>query len=126
MIDQHRRHRQAARRSLDRERPITGVGAFSERSSLDLASMLRDPEPTPAASALRNELQRRFRDALEALEPDDREVLMLRHFDGFSNGEAARALGLTDAAAGMRYLRALRRLRPLLGESPSLDGVPPR
>jgi RNA polymerase sigma-70 factor (ECF subfamily) len=130
VIDQHRRHRQAARRSLDRERPIAsgtgGAGAYPDRSSLDLAAMLRDPGPTPAAAALRHELERRFREALERLDPDDREVLMLRHFDGLANGEAARVLGLSDAAAGMRYLRALRRLRPLLGETPSLDGVFPR
>jgi RNA polymerase sigma-70 factor (ECF subfamily) len=122
LIDQHRRHRLAARRSLDRERPIA-AGAFADRSSLELAAMLRDPGPTPAAEALRHELRTRFRAALQRLDPADREVVMLRHFDGLSNGDVARTLGLTDAAAGMRYLRALRRLRTLLGESPSLAGL---
>jgi RNA polymerase sigma-70 factor (ECF subfamily) len=124
IIDQHRRHRVAARRSLDRERPMAG-GAFADRSSVDLAAMLRDPGPTPGAEALRRELEARFRASLDRLEPADREIVMLRHFDGLSNGEAARALGLSDAAAGMRYLRALRRLRALLGETPSLAGAPP-
>jgi RNA polymerase sigma-70 factor (ECF subfamily) len=128
VIDQHRRHRQAARRSVDRERPLAGVGAgraaaFADRSSLDLSAQLRDPGPTPAAAALRRELERRFREALGRLDPDDQEVVMLRHFDQLSNGETARALGLSDAAAGMRYLRALRRLRALLGETPSQSGA---
>jgi RNA polymerase sigma-70 factor (ECF subfamily) len=122
LIDQHRRHRLAARRSVERERPIAAC-AFADRSSVELAAMLRDPGPTPAAAALRRELESRFRAALQRLEPADREVVMLRHFDGLSNGEVARTLGLSDAAAGMRYLRALRRLRALLGESPSLAGL---
>lgn len=122
MIDEHRRHRVAARRSLDRERPL--AAAFLDRSSLDLAAQLRDPELTPAAAALRGELQRRFQGALRQLDDDDREILLLRHFEQLSNGEAARALGLSDAAAGMRHLRALRRLRAVLGESPSRRAVP--
>ena len=122
LIDQHRRHRVAARRSIEREQPLAGRG-FADRSSLDLAAMLRDPGLTPAAEALRHELEARFRATLDRLDAADREVLMLRHFDGLGNSEAARALSLSEAAAGMRYLRALRRLRTLLGETPSLAGV---
>jgi RNA polymerase sigma-70 factor (ECF subfamily) len=121
MIDEHRRHRDAARRSLDREQPIGA--AFGDRSSLDLAAQLRDPELTPAAAALREELQRRFHAALLKLDDDDREIVLLRHFEQLSNSEAARTLGLSDAAAGMRHLRALRRLRALLGEAPSARGT---
>jgi RNA polymerase sigma-70 factor, ECF subfamily len=122
MIDEHRRHRVAARRSLDRERPLAPA-AFLDRSSLDLAAQLRDPGLTPAAAALRGELERRFHAALERLDDDDREIILLRHFEQLSNGEAARALGLSEAAAGMRHLRALRRLRAVLGETPSAEGT---
>jgi RNA polymerase sigma-70 factor (ECF subfamily) len=120
MIDEHRRHRVAARRSLDHEQPL--APALSDRSSLDLAAQLRDPELTPAAAALRGELQRRFRAALARLDDDDREIVLLRHFEQLSNSEVARALGLSEAAAGMRHLRALRRLRAVLGEAPSAWG----
>ena len=123
MIDEHRRHRGAARRSLDREQPLAAA-AFLDRSSLDLAAQLRDPELTPAAAALRGELERRFQAALKLLDDGDREIILLRHFEQLSNGEAARTLGLSEAAAGMRHLRALRRLRAVLGESPSLGGAP--
>lgn len=121
MIDEHRRHRVAARRSLDRERPL--APAFPDRSSLDLAAQLCDPGLTPAAAALRGELRRRFQAALGRLDDDDREILLLRHFEQLSNGEVARALGLSEAAAGMRHLRALRRLRPLLDDAPSTGGT---
>jgi RNA polymerase sigma-70 factor (ECF subfamily) len=125
IIDAHRRHRRAGKRSLDRERPLAigpARGFADDRSSLDLAAQLRDPLPTPAAEALRRELEGRFHDALIRLDDDDREIILLRHFEQLSNGEAARALGLSDAAAGMRHLRALRRLRALLAEVPSAIG----
>jgi RNA polymerase sigma-70 factor (ECF subfamily) len=132
VIDAHRRHRRAAKRSMDRERPLAAgrsAGFADDRSSLDLAAQLRDPSPTPAAEALRHELECRFHDALSRLDNDDREIVLLRHFEQLSNGEAARALGLSDAAAGMRHLRALRRLRAMLAEVPSAiapgEGGPP-
>jgi RNA polymerase sigma-70 factor (ECF subfamily) len=125
VIDAHRRHRQAAKRTIDRERALrtcTAGGADDDRSSLDLAAQLRDPALTPAAEALRHELQGRFQAALARLDEDDREIILLRHFEQLSNSEAAQALGLSEAAAGMRHLRALRRLRALLAEAPSSLG----
>lgn len=113
LIDAHRRHRAAARRSLDREQAL---GPFAGRSSLDLAAQLRDRDLTPAAAAVRVELQRRFHQALATLDEADREIILLRHFERLSPGEAARALGLSEPAAGMRHLRALRRLRAVLGD----------
>jgi RNA polymerase sigma-70 factor (ECF subfamily) len=118
LIDAHRRHRLAARRSLDREQHL-GAAAYWDRSSLDLAAALRDSELTPAAAALRRELETRFRAALEQLDDTDREVIVMRHVERLTNREVAQALELSDAAAGMRYLRAIRRLRGILGEAPS-------
>lgn len=115
IIDLHRRHRVAARRSLDREQPLAPAN-FGDRSSLELAAQLRDPELTPAANALRRELHDRFLDALDRLVEEDREILVIRHVEQLSNSEAASILGLTQPAAGMRYLRALRRMREILGE----------
>jgi RNA polymerase sigma-70 factor, ECF subfamily len=122
LIDAHRRHRQAARRSVDREQRLhtrpAGAG-YDDHSSLDLAAELRDRALTPAAEALRRELRCRFQAAIDRLDDGDREIVFLRHFEQLSNSEAAQALGLTEAAAGMRHLRALRRLRDVLGEVPS-------
>ena len=125
VIDAHRRHRASARRSVDRERGLNAGGAgavFDDRSSLALAAQLRDVALTPAAEALRRELQSRFHSVLLRMDESDREIILLRYFEQLSNGEAAQALGLSEAAAGMRHLRALRRLRALLGETPSLCG----
>ena len=48
------------------------------------------------------------------MDPTDREVLALRHFEHLSTAEAARVLGIKETAAGKRYLRALERLREVM------------
>lgn len=113
LIDAHRRHRDAARRSLDREQPLAIAGT-DDRSTIELAAQIWDRELTPAAAATVRELQQRFAEAVEKLDEQDREVVLMRHFEQLSNGEVAEALGLTAPAASMRYLRAMRRLRELL------------
>ncbi len=113
VIDAHRRHRVAQRRSVDRERALASP-AFDDRSSVDLLHHLADQQLTPAAAAIRHELANRFQAALEQLGDGDREVLIMRHFEGLSNQEVAVALELSEPAAGMRHLRALRRLRTVI------------
>ncbi|WP_146447682.1 sigma-70 family RNA polymerase sigma factor [Bythopirellula polymerisocia] len=112
LIDAHRRHRGAARRSLDREQPL--VAAAGDESSFDLVAQLSDQELTPAAAATWHELQLRFQQACEQLEELDQEIVYLRHFEHLSNSDSAQALDLTPQAASMRYLRAMRRLRELM------------
>jgi RNA polymerase sigma-70 factor (ECF subfamily) len=113
MIDAHRRHRQAQRRSLDREQPIVPA-ALVDKSSLELAGQFLDRELTPASAAVRQELQRRMQQAVAELDEDDREIILMRHYEQLSNQEVATALGLSEAAASMRHLRAVRRLREAL------------
>jgi RNA polymerase sigma-70 factor (ECF subfamily) len=113
IIDTHRRHRVAQRRSLDREQPLVPA-ALAGGSSFELAAQFRDREPTPATVAVRHELERRLQAALLELDDDDREVIQMRHFEQLSNQDVALTLHLSEAAASMRYLRALRRLRAVL------------
>ncbi len=122
IIDMHRRHRAAQRRSVDREQNISSF-ASDDQSAADLTALLRDAELTPAASALRKEMEERFVLALDQLDESDREIVIMRHFEHLGNGEVAEALGLSAPAAGMRYLRAIRRLRELLGsDDVSVEG----
>jgi RNA polymerase sigma-70 factor (ECF subfamily) len=113
IIDAHRRHRLAQRRSVDREQPIARP-AWSDESSISLAAQLTDSEATPGTEAIHRELERRLSSAVNQLSDDDREIILMRHHEGLSNQEVAAALELTEAAASMRYLRALRRLRAVL------------
>ncbi len=118
LIDAHRFHRQAQRRSLDREQN-TAPPAWAGDSSVQLLGQLLDPERTPASAALQQELERRLHDALATMDEPDREVIWMRHYEQMGNQDVAAELGLSEAAASMRYLRALRRLRAeLTGETP--------
>ncbi|MCA9117430.1 MAG: sigma-70 family RNA polymerase sigma factor [Planctomycetaceae bacterium] len=113
MIDMHRRHRGAQRRSVDRERSLEASRQVDD-SLRGMMVQLVDPELTPAAASLRRELEDRFLAALDQLPEDDRDILLMRHYEQLGNSEVAQALGLSEPAAGMRHLRALRRLRSML------------
>ena len=112
MIDVHRRHR-AQRRSVTREQHAPQSADVS--SAFDLFAQIADQELTPAAASIRKEIEQRFLSALDELDETDREILLMRHCEQLGNSEVAELLGLSQPAAGMRYLRALRRLRTVLG-----------
>ena len=88
LIDAHRRHRQAARRSVDREQAQSARPL--DQSTLDLMAGICDPELTPAAAATWQELQRRFQAAIEELDEPDREVVLMRHFEQLSTRKSRR------------------------------------
>jgi len=115
IIDAHRRHRVSAKRSVDREQPLH-LGATDERSSMMLMNEVCDPELTPAARATQNEMARAVEEAISQLADQDAEIVIMRHYEKLGNQEVAKALGLTEPAASMRYLRAIRRLREILAE----------
>lgn len=112
IIDAHRRHRASGKRSIDREQ--AAGGASPDQSTFDLVAHLSDGELTPAAAAAQRELARRVEETLAELDEPDAEIIVMRHYEQLSNQEAALALGLTEPAASMRYLRAIRRLRAKL------------
>ena len=122
LIDAHRRHRVAATRSVDREVPLVVPDSEGDQSQADLGGQITDRELTPAAAATWHELERRFAAAVELLEEGDRQIVLLRHFEHLSTAEAADVLGLSKPATGMRYLRAMRRLRALLDDGSGSGG----
>ncbi len=113
MIDLHRRNR-AQRRDVMREQPLER-GSDLDRSAFNLADQLQSAGLTPAAAAIKAELEQRFWEAIDLLDEPDREIILMRHAEQLGNAEVAQALDLSPAAAGMRYLRAIRRLRGVLG-----------
>jgi len=116
IIDAHRRHRVSAKRSVDREQQLV-VPATMDHSTMELAAQLYDPELTPAAAATQQEMTRRVEQAITQLDDQDCEIIVMRHYEQLTNQEIAQALGLTEPAASMRYLRAVRRLRDQLTDS---------
>ena len=113
IIDAHRRHRVSAKRSVDREQQMVAPRGY-DQSSIHLASLLGDQQLTPAAAALQKEMARKVEAAISELDPKDCEIVVMRHYEHLTNQEIGQALGLTEPAASMRYLRAIRRLRAIL------------
>jgi len=118
IIDAHRRHRGSQKRSVDREQGLAVPGA-DDHSTMDLAAHLCDGELTPAAAATQREMAQRVEAAITELGGQDGEIIIMRHYEQLSNQEAALSLGLSEPAASMRYLRAVRRLREMLTGSGS-------
>ena len=106
----HRHHLGTQARDAGREVSLYR-GPMPEASSAMLASHLLGKEARPSEVAMMAERKLRLQEALNCLDPLDREVLALRHIEQLSRAEAARLLGISEAAAGKRYLRALERLR---------------
>ena len=113
IIDTYRRHRVSAKRSMDREQPLAAPSG-EDQSSADLAMQLRDPAMTPASMAMQKEISKQVEAAIELLNDQDREMIIMRHYEHLSNMEIAAVMNLNPPAASMRYLRAVRRLRELL------------
>ncbi|MBT3890975.1 MAG: sigma-70 family RNA polymerase sigma factor [Planctomycetaceae bacterium] len=113
IIDAHRRHRVTKRRSVDREQAPVVRGRI-DHSTVNLAAQLPDLDITPAAQAIRHEMALQTEAALELLPEIDKNIILMRHHEQLSNGEAAVALDVSEAAASMRYLRALKKLRSLM------------
>ena len=86
-----------------------------EASSACLAAQLMGRLTAPLQAVIRAEMKLRLQNALNEMEPMDREVLAMRHFEQLSNAETAAALGISSTGASSRYVRALRRLKEILG-----------
>jgi RNA polymerase sigma-70 factor (ECF subfamily) len=107
LVDFHRRHLGTAFRSALREVPLPG-GPFC---SSDTLARLHASQTSPSQAVIRAETADRLVESIEQLDPIDREVLFLRHFEELGNDEVAALLGLSRTAASNRYVRAVARLR---------------
>jgi RNA polymerase sigma-70 factor, ECF subfamily len=114
---QHRVHLGVRARDAGREIRIYD-GPMPGATSAALAAQLLGRDTRPSVASARAERKLRLQETLDSLDPIDREVLVLRHFEELSAEETARALGIERSAAGQRYLRALKRLKNLIGASP--------
>src|SRR5262249_19650864 len=122
VVTLHRHHLGARMRDAGQEEAIL-PGAGPEASSVALAAHFLDQGSRPSEAAIRAETKERVRAALEQMAPIDREVLALRHFEQLSRAEIAKVLGVSEAAAGKRYLRALEKLKQTLSKAGGDWGV---
>lgn len=93
-------------------------GALPAASSAALAAQLLGKHTSPTQAAVRAERLLRLQEALNTLDPMDREVLSLRHFEEMTLAETALSLQIEESAAAKRYIRALKRLKAILASMP--------
>jgi RNA polymerase sigma-70 factor (ECF subfamily) len=117
LIDLHRQHLGAKMRDAGGEVSLYGA-ALPQASSALLAQQLLAGLTSPTQAAVRAEMQLKLQDALNSMDPIDREVVVLRHFEELNNVETAAVLGIEPSAASKRYLRAIRRLKVILDQIP--------
>jgi RNA polymerase sigma-70 factor (ECF subfamily) len=118
----HRQHLGAAMRDADREISIN-QGGVPQASSASLAAQLLGHFTSASRAVVRVEMQQQLQDALNGMDPVDREVIALRHFEELTNDEVATVLGLTKGTASKRYVRAMLRLKAQIGQIPGFtDG----
>jgi RNA polymerase sigma-70 factor, ECF subfamily len=113
----HRHHLGTQMRDAGREISIYR-GTLPEATSAALAAQLLGRLTLPSQAAMRAEIKVRLQEVLNQMDPLDREVLALRHFEFLSPRETAEVLGIKEKAAAMRYVRALRRLKEILTALP--------
>jgi|GEM_PF-7094998 len=100
----------------DRARERTELKRAREtfEESRSLTTQIGDANLTPAATATNQETQKRFNAAVEKLDETDQEIIVMRHFEQLTNREVARVLELSETAASMLYLRAMRKLKEII------------
>ena len=117
LTDLHRVHLGAKMRDAALEVSLYR-GALPEASSVMLAGQLLGQLTSASRVAIRAEVRLQVQAALNSLEPLDREVLALRHFEQLNNEQTALALGIKKSAASNRYVRSLARLKEILSAIP--------
>lgn len=114
-----RQHLEAGRRSVRREAPVDHRPL--EESASALVDRLIAAGTSPSNRLIREERRHQVRVALDLLSPDDRDLLVMRHLEGMSTAEIAAILGINPGAVRTRHVRALARLRALIGLEASED-----
>jgi RNA polymerase sigma-70 factor (ECF subfamily) len=119
----HRQHLGTQMRDANREVSLYR-GALPAASSAALAAQLLGKHTSPTEAVVRAERVLRLQEALNTLDPIDREILSLRHFEQLSRAETAQVLGIEEGAAAKRHIRALKRLKGILAGMPGgLEGI---
>jgi RNA polymerase sigma-70 factor (ECF subfamily) len=120
LAEVHRRHLGTQLRDADREVTLHR-GGLPLADSVSLAAQLLGTLTTPSQAVIKAETRMLVQEALNSMDPIDREVLALKHFEQLSMAEVAGVLGLSKAGAGSRYLRAIKRLREILSQIPGFE-----
>ncbi len=116
LVDVHRRHLGAKMRNAGRE--TANRPGYPQATSISLVAQLLGSMTSPSQAAVKAEMTRQLEVAIEGMDPIDREVLALRHFEELTNSDVAEWLDIQQKAASIRYVRAVARLKGILARVP--------
>ena len=120
LIELQRHHLATEKRAAGKEIPIEHVATLHATSEGMAVSLLAQG-PSPSEEAVQVELKAALEAAFERMEPIDRDVIALRHFERLTAPETAEVLGIKEEAAQKRYLRALKKMRAILATVPGIE-----
>lgn len=112
LADWERRYLRAQKRDICKEIHPDAADTPEERPW----SRFADSVTGPFSHVARQERVEVLRRVVAELDEIDRSIIELSSFDGMSYEECAAVLNITPKAAGLRYLRALQRLKRRLAE----------
>jgi len=121
LVDLHRFHLGANARDPRREVRLRKWSA-PQATTRALADHFLGSQTSPSGKVVRAELQLKIQEALDVMSPEDREVLILRHYEELTHREIARELGIERSTATKRYFRALGKIRQILASMPGGPG----
>ena len=119
IVDLQRHHLGTKMRDAYRE--TAQRDPLAQSTTMSIAAHLLGQFATPSQEVMRKELSSQLSAAVEAMDPIDREVLALRHFEELTNNEVAEVLGIQVKAASIRYVRAIKRLKQILQRLPEFE-----
>ena len=102
LIDVHRRHLGAKMRDVAQEVSLHR-GPMPAASSAALAARLLGRLTSPSQAAIKAENRLRVQEVLNSMDPIDREILALRHFEQLTNAEVAQTLAMNESSCSSRY-----------------------
>ncbi len=115
LMRQQRLHMGASPRAVGRELG-QALGGVPYASSENIAAALVDSGISPSNAASEQEAREILAESMEALDGEDRDILMMRHFEHLPNRSIAQLLGMSEGGASLKHLRALKKLRHALQE----------
>ena len=110
LIDIHRTHLLTLKRSVQREAEFAADNTDSGSLARWLTGLVSQAQ-SPVDALIQQEVSQTVFRALESLDDDDREILMLRHVEQLSVAEVAEILGIAVGAVKSRHFRAIQQLR---------------
>lgn len=111
LLAAHRKHLDCQKRDARREVGIYRNNLGPGVDSLSIAGQLVGSLTSPSQSVSKAERREILRQILDDMDPLDREIVALRHFESLKSIEIASLLDIKESTASTRYLRALKKIR---------------